>query len=152
MDRIVEVGDRQDRGRGGHALARRHERCLEQPRVRAESHDDDVIGAGHLAEILHDRLDDRVRRDGSGQPLEDPGEALHLAATADLERLDRLAVNDCRGRRHPHQHHDEDVKDARSAGRGVDEGDHPEDDERAGEEPPRPPDARFLRVGRVRCG
>jgi hypothetical protein len=61
-------------------------------------------------------------------------------------------MDDGRGRGHADEDEDEDMEGARSAQRDVNQGDRPEDDERAGEEPPRPPDVRFLRVGGVRCG
>ena len=40
----------------------------------AAAHHDDVIGAGGLAELLDDGVDDRIGRDGPGQPGQDPGE------------------------------------------------------------------------------
>ena len=58
------------------------ERRLEDPGVGPATDDDDVVGAGAGAELLDDRLDDRVGRDRPGQALEDPGEALGLGAAA----------------------------------------------------------------------
>ena len=53
-----------------------------------------MVGAGPEAELLDDRLHDRIGRDRAGQALENAGEALGFGATARLEVLDGDPVTD----------------------------------------------------------
>ena len=92
--RQLEVGDRQDRRGARHAGPPADERRLEDARLGMEPDDDGMVGAGLDVELVDDRLDDRVGRHRAGQPLEDPGDALGLAAPADLAAAHGLAMED----------------------------------------------------------
>ncbi len=86
--RVLEVGDREERRRARAAGPGVDERRLEDASVRPAAGDDDVVGPGPRPDLLDDRIDDRVGRDRARQALEDPGEALGLAAPADFEGPD----------------------------------------------------------------
>jgi hypothetical protein len=107
-----------------------------------------MIRAGRDADLLGDRLDDRVGRDRAGQSLEDPGQALGLPAPADLEAVDGVPVQD-RGQADDGDEPGEDEVDRAGALRGQPEEDEQaEDEERDGEEPPRLAQPPLVRLDR----
>ena len=149
VDRVLEVGDRQERRRVGHARPGADERRLEDAGVGPAPDDDDVVGArSPRPSSLDDRVEDRVRRDRAGQartgcgrtisassrrPTSSAGDGLAVAdgGDADDERRGRRSAQST-GRR------------ARPATRS--DGDQAEDEERGGEDPPGPSDPTIRRV------
>ena len=89
--RIVEVHGRQDRLRPRRPRPRRDQRRVEDRRTGPTAHHDQVVGLGARAQLAHDRLHDRVGRDGPREALEDPGEVLDLLARPRLALLHAAA-------------------------------------------------------------
>ena len=135
VDGILEVADRQDRGRFGDARPGADEGGLEDAGVRAPPRDDDVVSATGIGQLGDDGIEDRVRGDRPRQAGQDAGERFGLFAPADLDLGDRLTVADRGEPDDEHEGDDEDVG-GRRLEREAKRGDQPEDEEGAGEDPP----------------
>jgi len=143
---ILEVADRQEGRRIGHARPRADERRLEHAGVGPAAGDDDVIRARRIGKLGDDRAEDRVRRHGARQPGQDARERFGLLAPSDLERGDRFAVADRGEPDDEHQADDRPVDRPGTVQRDPHDGDQAENEERDGEDPPRSSDATVRRV------
>ena len=86
VDGIVEIAGREQRGVVGDARVRADETSLDDARAASSAHDDDVVGLRRLAELLDDRVDDRIGRHRARQPGQDAGERVGLGPAARIER------------------------------------------------------------------
>ena len=144
---VVEQGDRQERRRRGDPRTLADHRRLERSAVGLEPDDHRVVGPGPDPQLLDDRVDDRIGRDGAGEALEDPGEGLGLGAAALLEGADRSLVEDCREAGQDDEPGKDPIEEPRAARQEADQGDEPEDEEGAEEEPPSTSDATIRGAG-----
>jgi hypothetical protein len=146
--RLVEVGRGQEGRRAGNARPGGDERRLDEGGLGPAADDDDVVGRGGAAQLLHDRLEDRVRRDGPRQTLEDAGETLSLGPTPGLAGPDRPAVEDGRQTDDDEEDEERHVEGPDPVGSQLEDQDQAQDEEGAGEEPPCLSDPTVLRI----CG
>ena len=128
-------------------MALAHERRLENSGVRSEANDHGVICVGADTELLDDGIHDRVGRHRPRETLEDPGEALGLRSTARLEGAHGAPMEGNGDAGDDDESGEQPIDSRGVAGHEPEDGHETEDEDRPGEEPPRPPDPPFLGIG-----
>ena len=142
----LQVADRQDGRRARHAGPPADEGGLEDQGLGMETDDDGVVGPGLDVELGDDGLDDRIGRHRARKSLEDAGDALGLTAPALLAAAHGFPMEDRREPAERHEAGDEPVDGLAAVEDEPGGGQDGQEEERSGEDPPRPPDAPILRL------
>ena len=117
----LELPDGHDRVRGGRAGQHRHESHVQYVAAGPKPDHGDMIRAGGRAQLVDDRLDDRVRRHRSRQRSNDPAEALGLGmAPLDFD-TGRSGVQDRRDDQAGNGQGQHEIDDVRPADHELDE-------------------------------